>query len=274
MDIITGYKGEPHITEWQDRTGYAGIVGSGQYILPFGSLLPLSNPSGRVLRLGGGIICMNGLMACIREGEYDALAVDPVNTSGYSRIDLVVARYERNGTTGVESIKPYVIKGTEAASPTAPEHMAGSVTQNTVANTIDMPLYSVKVQYDETITITKIATVIEPLSSYAGVKNAVYENVVESPGAQRVTSLSVSGSDFKAATGVDVNKIRSGKYIVTFAGEKVASQADYRPIVNAYNVYPVLETTSSGNIQIWVYPVDATSDIYVRFLIERVGGNT
>ncbi len=143
MDIITGYTGKPHVTSEQDRDINIGIFGSGSYVLPTGSQLVAEISSNNEIKIRDGVIMHQGCAASIKKNSYDSLTITN-GSQGMKRTDLIVARYEINQDTAVESITLKVIQGTPAASdPTVPAHKEGDIQAGDAV--VDMPLYHVQI---------------------------------------------------------------------------------------------------------------------------------
>lgn len=141
MDIITGFVGKKHITSEQDRDINIGIFGEKSYVLRTGAMMELEISSNNEVKIRDGVIMHQGCAASIKKNTYDSLTI--VNGSqGMKRIDLIVARYERNQDTEVESMSLVVLQGTPVeANPTAPEYVQGDIQAgDTVA---DMPMYEI-----------------------------------------------------------------------------------------------------------------------------------
>lgn len=143
MNIITGYRGEPHITSDQDRAKNEGAFGTGMYILDVGDQLAAEVISANEIRIRDGVLCMNGCVANITEGAYDSCEISN-GTQGMQRRDLIVARYTKDAETNIEDISLVVIEGTPAASsPSDPSYNNGDIQQGD--SPVDFPLYRVNI---------------------------------------------------------------------------------------------------------------------------------
>lgn len=143
MNIITGYRGEPHITSDQDRAKNEGCFGTGMYILDVGDQLAAEVISANEIRIRDGVLCMNGCVANISEGAYDSCEISN-GAQGMLRSDLIVARYTKDAGTNVEDISLVVIEGTPAASsPSDPSYNNGDIQQGD--SPVDFPLYRVNI---------------------------------------------------------------------------------------------------------------------------------
>lgn len=151
MEIITGYVGKPHVTSEQDRDVHIGMIGSGSYVLQTGKQMAAEISSNNEIKVRDGVLMHQGCAASIKKNTYDSLSI--VNGSqGMKRIDLIVARYERNKNTGVESLTLKVLKGTPAsANPATPVYTTGDIQAGDYI--ADMPMYKVTL---DGINITKL----------------------------------------------------------------------------------------------------------------------
>lgn len=142
MHLVTGYAGREHVTAADHGAFHMALFGSGQFVLNTGNKLAASSPSNNTVRILDGDLLMQGRHVRLNEGSHVDLSIEN-GTQGYYRNDLIVARYTRNESTGVEEVNLVVIKGTAAASnPADPEHTSGDlITDHAILN--DMPLYRV-----------------------------------------------------------------------------------------------------------------------------------
>ena len=141
MEIITGYTGKAHIFSEQDRDVNIGIVGEGSYVLQTGMQLEAEVSSNNEIKIRDGVLMHQGCTASIKKNTYDSLTI--INGSqGMKRIDLIVARYERNQDNRAESIGLKVIQGTPAESnPAVPSHITGDIQSGDAV--ADMPMYKI-----------------------------------------------------------------------------------------------------------------------------------
>lgn len=156
MNIITGYRAEPHITAQQDRDVNIGIFGGGAMILKgVGSELAATVISANEVEIADGMIMCEGCASEIAHGTTESMTIDN-GTQGKLRIDLIVARYNRNTSTGVEDMELIVIKGTPSASdPQSPAYISGTISDGDT--TVDFPLYQVNI---DGISITSVNALV------------------------------------------------------------------------------------------------------------------
>lgn len=160
MNIITGYRAEPHITAQQDRDVNIGIFGASAKILKgVGSELAATVISANEVEIADGMIMCEGCASEIAHGTTESMTIDN-GTQGKLRIDLIVARYNRNTSTGVEDMALIVIKGTPSASdPQSPAYISGTISDGDT--TVDFPLYQVNI---DGISITSVDALVDTVN--------------------------------------------------------------------------------------------------------------
>lgn len=170
MEIITGYTGKPHVTSEQDRDVNIGVVGEGSYVLQTGMQLAAEVSSNNEIKIRDGVLMHQGCTASIKKNTYDSLII--INGSqGMKRIDLIVARYEKNQDNGKESLDLKVIQGTPAEStPTVPEYTEGDIQAGDYV--ADMPMYQVII---DGLNITEVKKVFEVASGIDAMKKELAE---------------------------------------------------------------------------------------------------
>lgn len=142
MHLITGYAGAEHVTAADAGSLHIAIFGTGQYVLDRGNKFAATIVTNNTIRIADGDIMMQGRHVRLAEGSYVDLTIDN-GAQGMMRNDLIVARYTKDASTGVEAVNLVVIKGTAAASnPADPAYTAGDIINDHVALN-DMPLYRV-----------------------------------------------------------------------------------------------------------------------------------
>lgn len=130
MEVVTGKRGEIHVTSAQAQGLNAGIFGTDAVVLNVADNLEATVISNNLIRVGAGHLINQGVQSCINHGEYEELAITS-GTSSTSRIDLICAHYTKDGSTGVEDVELVVIAGTPVTTGT-PE--APSVTRGNIIN--------------------------------------------------------------------------------------------------------------------------------------------
>lgn len=186
MNIVTGYKGEPHITSQQKRNINIGIFGSGAHIIKgVGAELSATVISANEVEIADGMIMCEGCASEIAHGTTESMTIDN-GTQGKLRIDLIVARYNRNTSTGVEDMELIVIKGTPSASdPQSPAYISGTISDGDT--TVDFPIYQVNI---DGISITSVECLVE-VTSVAALITELQNKVTELQNTVDNTKLTV-----------------------------------------------------------------------------------
>lgn len=141
MNIVTGYRGTPHITANEAQAMNQGIFGTGNYVLDVGNKFAATLESATSVAIQDGEGVIQGVQFRIAPGSVENVSISP-GTSGYKRIDYICARYTKNASTGIEDVTLVVVEGTpDASTPTAPTINTGDVL--TGSSPVDFALWEV-----------------------------------------------------------------------------------------------------------------------------------
>lgn len=205
MEIITGYTGKPHVTSEQDRDVNIGVVGKGSYVLQTGMQLAAEVSSNNEIKIRDGVLMHQGCTASIKKNTYDSLTITN-GSQGMKRVDLIVARYEKNQDSGIESLDLKVIQGTPSESnPAAPQYTEGDIQAGDYV--ADMPLYQVII---EGLNITEVKEMFKVIGSNKDLSNKVAElnkNITSVNSFNKNITKMIGGSKVvtaKASTSVQV----------------------------------------------------------------------
>ena len=155
MKLITGDTGEAHVQAADDRALRATIFGTGAYVLDAGQKFAYTIETANEITLADGELMFQGTHARIPYGDTESVTIEN-GTTGYNRIDLIVARYEK--ASGIESMTVKVIKGEPVAgTATQPEYTEGNILEG--ATVAEMPLYAVTISGVNVASVTPLFTV-------------------------------------------------------------------------------------------------------------------
>ena len=158
MNIIWGYKADPHITAQQLRNTYIGIFDEDAHILDVGSKLAATVVSATEIQIADGVMVGQGCTASIEHGVTESLTIAN-GSQGMQRKDLIVARYSKVASTGVESMTLAVITGTPASSsPADPSYNSGDIADGD--SPVDFPLYRVNLSGISITSVERLADVV------------------------------------------------------------------------------------------------------------------
>lgn len=178
MEIITGYTGKPHVTSEQDRDVNIGVVGEGSYVLQTGMQLAAEVSSNNEIKIRDGVLIHQGCTASIKKNTYDSLTITN-GSQGMKRVDLIVARYEKNQGNRIESLDLKVIQGTPAESnPAAPQYTEGDIQAGDYV--ADMPLYQVLIDGLNIVNVTAMFDAIGNISQIAKTNKDLSKRIAES----------------------------------------------------------------------------------------------
>lgn len=209
IHLVTGCLGQPHITAADQAMFNASIFGSDQFVLDRGNKFAASVITNNQVRVLDGDILMQGRYIRLNEDTYVDLVIEN-GTQGYYRKDLIVARYTKDASTGVEDCNLVVIKGENATSdPANPAYTNGDII-NGRALLNDMPLYVVSLD----------GINVQGLSPLFTVKATGFSPIAHNHPISDVNGLQAD-LDSKSNTGHThaANDITAG----TFAGQVVAN---------------------------------------------------
>lgn len=139
FDGVLAFQGKDHITASQLGRIVEGVAGKGRYVLPTLNQMTAKMQTANKVRVGTGDLVMDGRVVT-NEAAVD-LTVES-GMSGYKRNDLVVCRYTKNASTGVENFAAEVVKGTPTTGTAAdPEVTEGDISTGSASAV--MPLWRI-----------------------------------------------------------------------------------------------------------------------------------
>ena len=114
LELVTGYKGQNHVTadQWADFN--RSIYGTAA-ILPVGNKMAVEIQTANQITVKDGVAVFDGRQIYIGYGESENVAIES-GTQAMLRNDIVVVKYIKNEETGVESVTFEAITGVPAAS--------------------------------------------------------------------------------------------------------------------------------------------------------------
>ena len=185
MEIVTGYRGKPHVSseKWADLN--RGIIGTEEYALDVGRMFESELVSNNLLKIYDGCGVFQGREFSTSAGKSDEITIEN-GMQGEKRIDLIVARYTKNEDTKIETIEPVLIKGASSASdPVVPKHTEGNIRQGDLI--ADMPLYEVELNGINVVEVRPLFQVLmnmNKINKYLSDKESpvIMEKIVKTPG--------------------------------------------------------------------------------------------
>ena len=180
FDGVFAFQGKNHITASQLGRLVQGTAGDGRYVLPTQDRLQATMQTANKVVIGSGDLVMDGRYVTNETGA--ELTVES-GTSGYNRNDIVALRYSKDGSTGVESFEPVVIKGAPVTGTAAdPAVDAGAISDG--SSEALMPLWRIPIRGLAPGTPERIAKVGKTLSEIGDSVSHVVRNVTFSANKQ------------------------------------------------------------------------------------------
>lgn len=176
VHLVTGYAGEEHIHSADQGSFNASFFGVGQYVMEIGEEFDASIINNNTVRVFDGDILMKGRHIRLAPNSHEDMTIEN-GTAGKARHDLIVMRYQKNNSTGVENASLVVIKGTEVDSlqtPTDPAYTDGDILGGDILN--DMPLYRVIING---VVLTSIEPMFQTIKTYASLAEHYEQEFIE-----------------------------------------------------------------------------------------------
>ena len=204
MEIITGYTGKAHVKAEQDRDINQGIIGPGSYVLKTGMQLAAEVSSNNEIKIRDGVLMHQGCAASIKKNTYDSLTI--INGSqGMKRIDLIIARYEKDQNNGTESLELKVLQGTPAeTNAEVPAYTEGDIQAGDYV--ADMPLYQVVI---DGLNITKVKRLFEVIGSNKDLSNKLAEISQKMTGKYAYAYTTYLDAEKSTKTSLTLNSIKA-----------------------------------------------------------------
>lgn len=159
MEFITGVANKPHVTSMQHRAIYEMIIGKGSYILDKNELLEPELQSNNSLKIRSGMLAHHGGISEVKANTYDTVTIGN-GSQGMKRVDLVVARYEKDPETSVETMEWKVIQGTPSEdTPVVPPHIVGNMQDGDLTD--DCPAFQVHLNGIQVTEVKKLLPILE-----------------------------------------------------------------------------------------------------------------
>lgn len=141
MEIVTGYRGTPHITSNAMQAFNQCLVGQGNFVFEVGNSFAAQLLDANTVQVSSGEGMIQGVHFRIEPGEVETLNIAN-GTVGTVRIDLICARYTKNATTGIEDVSLIVLQGPEGTTyADYPALQQGDILEGDTP--VDFPMYQV-----------------------------------------------------------------------------------------------------------------------------------
>ena len=203
MNLVTGYYGENHVTSDDAGACNAAIFGTGQYVMDIGGKFAANAVTNNKVTISDGVLMMQGRQARIEPGTTVDLTIDN-GATGYNRNDLIVARYTKNASSGVEQVELVVIKGTASTGTASDPTYTNGDMLNDGAILNDMPLYRIPISGINVQPLVQLFTLAQGAMGHAGNTSNPHKVTAAQVGAKAngaVEAIATGGTGAKTAEG-------------------------------------------------------------------------
>jgi len=249
MQIVTGYRGQAHITSNDDQGRNQGVFGQNSYVLSVGSQFAPTLVSANELRIADGEAVMQGVHFRVDPSSFDSVTITN-GTQGMNRKDLVVCRYTKDGSTGVENCEWVVIEGTPTSGTAArPSAVSGDILDGALV--ADMPFFEIVLSG---INVTAVNSLFSKLMTMQEIQALAKTNEsdISELNSKMLVKINIRITDTTTADEI----IADGVYMCTgVTTERKFPTANGLMLVFAYNANLVFQI---------YYPHPGTSKPYVR----------
>lgn len=246
MKIITGYKGEAHITSNEIQGENQGIFGTGSYVMNVGNKFSPTLISANELQISDGEGVIQGVHFRVDPGTYDSVTIEN-GAQGMNRKDLVVCRYTKDAETGVEQTEWVVKKGT-ATSGTATRPSATSGNIRTGSTLAEMAMFEIVLSGINVTAVNPLFSVLKSMKELMDLENELNTNE------SKTITLTCGATVTLNKRGKVVTMIVSGTAsngVASGASSQGTIPSGYRPISTL--IFPLfnasMATLSNGPLQ-------------------------
>lgn len=162
IKLITGLKETEDIQSEDDGARIYGTISSGDRVLEVGDEFDFQIISNNCVRIKSGELLMQGHHARQVPNTYSDLTINN-GTQNLYRNDIIVARYTKNSSTGIENVEFAVVEGTPGSTAVDPEISIGNIFEGCTLH--EMALYRVSI---EGLSITSVTKLFETMEKFDG----------------------------------------------------------------------------------------------------------
>lgn len=155
MQIIDGYTDAPNIYPEDIGEYNMALFGKGDVVFSVGERLGYTVVSNNQIDIKDGVFSTQGRRGVIKKGSVESCVIAN-GTQGQYRNDLIVIEYVKDGSTGYESHKLKVIKGTPGSMAADPAIKVGNIGGGDALH--QMPLYRVTLNGLNIESVTQLFT--------------------------------------------------------------------------------------------------------------------
>ena len=165
LHLVTGHKGEAHITAEDHGAFNASVFGNVDAILSIGKMFEARQAADNKVEIFDGELVMQGRHVRIKRNTYEEVKIES-GVYGVNRNDMIVVRYTKDAAIGTENVEFAVLKGAETTgTATDPTPTTGDILSEACL-LHEMPLYRVKLSGVNIEAIELLAEVLPTHKEY------------------------------------------------------------------------------------------------------------
>ena len=164
VKLITGLRVTADIESGDDGARIYGTISSSDRVLNVGNLWAYQIISSNLVRIKDGELLMQGRHVRQAPNTYTNLTINN-GTQGLKRNDIIVARYTKNSSTGIENVELAVLEGTPSSSTaTDPTITIGDIFEGCEVH--EMALYRIFLNGLNIESVTSLFTELNSLENH------------------------------------------------------------------------------------------------------------
>lgn len=215
IHLVTGHRGTAHVTSADQGAFNAACVGTGDVVLNVGQRFNTQVISNNLIRIFDGDLSMQGRHVNLERGTHVDVTIENGMQAQY-RNDLIVMRYTKNVTTGIEDAEFSVIKGaTYTDAGIDPQYTTGDIFSGATSH--EMPMYRVRLNGLNIVAVEPMFTMVGSLADMQTAKNLLLNSDFTSNQRRSTTYSAASAVKYS----LDMWRIHNVKVDVLAEGVKV-----------------------------------------------------
>ena len=163
IKLITGLKTTADIEAQDDGARIYGTISNNDRVLNVGNRFAHQIISNNLVRIKDGELLMQGRHVRQVPNTYTDLTINN-GTQGLKRNDIIIARYTKNSSTGIENVELAVVEGTPGATPTDPDLTTGNIFKGCEVH--EIALYRVSLDGLNIDSVTELFTELNSLENH------------------------------------------------------------------------------------------------------------
>lgn len=260
IKLITGLKEVEDIQSEDDGARVYSTFSNADRVLEVGEKFEYQIISNNCIRIKSGEALMQGRHVRQAPNTYTDLNIDN-GSQDLNRNDLIVLRYTKDQSNGIENAELVVIKGTPSSSASDPTVTTGDIYSG--CNVHEMKLYRVSIEGLNISSVTALFSTIKRFEGHTHSLNDIDSGTFPiSRGGTGATTASealknLGGAPYEEKIGVDFNEMKTpGIYMMESSPKNAPTSGSYHSLI-------VHKSDSSCYQQTAIK--EGTTEMYIRY---------